>query len=223
MGFTKLTTKKATALTPQVVTLIVDDSGSMSGTKAHDATEAMKQLVITMQAANQGSTGFRFLLNIAKFGDHTTPIAEASRPEAISLGSLVFAGESGSTEMAEALNWTARTLQRALNDCRNVAGYVEESSPNPLVVFFSDGGNTGVDIAASAQALKNVHFAGGNVDVVAVGIGMEQKDFPVMERIASRSDLAVNIDPVELSAFIADVGATAVRGESSAEMVKKYQ
>jgi TRAP-type uncharacterized transport system substrate-binding protein len=76
----------ATALTPQVVTLIVDDSGSMSGAKAQDATEAIKNLVITMQSGNQGSTGYRFLLNIAKFGSGTTALAQAARSESISLG-----------------------------------------------------------------------------------------------------------------------------------------
>ena len=51
---------------------------------------------------------------------------------------------------------------------------------------------------------------------------MDQKDFPVMEGIASRSDLAVNIDPKDLAEFIADVGATLQRGDSPETLIKKY-
>jgi hypothetical protein len=83
-----------------------------------------------------------------------------------------------------------------------------------LVVFLSDGANTGPDVAESAQTLKSVKFAGGTIDVVAAGIGMEEKDFDVMQRIASRPALSTNIDPKELSVFLAAVGATVVAGRS---------
>ncbi len=223
MAFQKLTSKKATALTPQVVTLVVDDSGSMSGTKANDATEAIKQLVITMQSANQGTRGFRFLLNIAKFGTSVCPLAEAASPETISLDSLVFSGASGATEMSGAIEWATDATRKALAKCAAIPGYNEESTPNPLVVFFSDGANTGRDVTPPAQALGSLPFRSGCVDVVAVGIGMGESEFPIMQAIASRPDLAVNIDPEELSAFIADVGATALRGDAPSDMLKRYE
>jgi uncharacterized protein YegL len=227
MPVQKLTNKKATARSPQVVTLIVDDSGSMSATTAEgpkneQATSATKQLVMTMQSWNQGSTGSRYILNIAKFGSSTIPIAEASKPEAVSLNNLVFAADSGGTEMPEALAWASQALQKALSECRKIPGYAEEGSPNPLVLFFSDGENTGGDVGPVAKALKSIPFSGGAVDVVAVGIGMDQKDFPVMEGIASRPDLSVNIDPKDLAEFIADVGATLQKGESPETLIKKY-
>lgn len=90
MPFQKLTTKKATSLTPQVVTLIVDDSASMSGTKADQVTKAIQDVVITIQASNLGSKGYRFLLNIAKCGSTVIPLAEAARPESVSLIQLIF-------------------------------------------------------------------------------------------------------------------------------------
>ena len=148
MPVQKLTTKKATSRSPQVVTLIIDDSGSMSaataeGPKNEQATSATKQLVMTMQSWNQGSSGSRYILNIAKFGSSTIPIAEAAKPEAVSLNNLVFAADSGGTEMPEALNWASQALQKALAECKKIPGYAEEASPNPLVLFFSDGENTG--------------------------------------------------------------------------------
>jgi len=224
MAFQKLTTKKATSLTPQIVTLVVDDSGSMSHEgKATQATEAMRDLIITMQANNQGAHGFRFLLNVAKFGSTTTPLAEASRPEAIALDQLAFAGDSGGTEMVGALSWAEGAVKTALAECKRIPGYNEEGAPNPLVFFFSDGKNeSGGDVKPAAEALRKVPFAGGAVDVIAIGIGMNPTDFPVMEQIASRPDLAVNIDPSQLAEFIADVGVTVQKGESPSSLVDKF-
>ena len=230
MPVQKLTNKRATSLTPQVVTMIVDDSGSMSssttaGPKNEQATSATKQLVMTMQSWNQGrtqATGSRYILNIAKFGSSTTSIAEAAKPEGVSLHDLVFAADSGGTEMPEALTWASQAVQKALAECRKIPGYTEEASPNPLVLFFSDGENTGGDVGPAAKALKAIPFVGGSVDVVAIGIGMDQKDFPIMEGIASRPELAVNIDPAEVAEFIAEVGATLQRGESPETLIKKY-
>jgi len=223
----KLSLKKATARTPQIVTFIIDDSGSMSmstpnGPKNEQATAATQQLIMTMQSWNQGSTGSRYILNIAKFGTTTVPIVEAAKPEDVSLNDLVFSADSGTTEMPEALTWAMHALKKSLDGCKQVPGYAEEASPNPLVIFFSDGGNTGGEVGTIAQALKSLPFAGGAVDVVAVGIGMDQSTFPIMQEIASRSDLSVNLEPGELGNFIADVGATLQRGESPETLIKKY-
>src|SRR5437879_2909655 len=98
-----LTNKKATSRTPQIVTLIVDDSDSMRGfadggkSKAQVATESIQDMVMTTQANTQGSKGSRFFLNIAKFGDDVTPIAEAQPPGEVDLDQLVFRGDSGWT------------------------------------------------------------------------------------------------------------------------------
>lgn len=74
MPVQKLTSKRATSLISQIVTLIVDDSGSTpAGPKNEQATSAMRQLLMTMQSWNQGTTGSRYFLNIAKFGTAVTP------------------------------------------------------------------------------------------------------------------------------------------------------
>jgi uncharacterized protein YegL len=222
MAFKRLTTKKATSLTPQVVTLVVDDSGSMGGSKAADATKGVQEIIITIQAGNQGASNSRFFVNIAKFGSTTIPLVEAGRPESVSLTQLTFTGDSGGTEMAGALNWAVHSTQKALGECRKISKYIEESSPNPLVLFFSDGANTGGDVGPAAQALRAIPFGGGNVDVVAVGIGMNPGDFSLMERIASQPELAVNIDPSQLAEFLAEVGATLQKGEEPGKLIKQF-
>jgi uncharacterized protein YegL len=217
-----LTEKKATSSTPQVVTLIIDDSGSMEGSKAHQATAAVQDMVITLQSGTLGASWARFVLNIARFGDGVTTLALAAMPSEIDVGSLSFEGRSGQTEMANALEWGAQAVQKALERCRREAPhYEEDKAPSPLCVFFSDGANTGRDVTAAAKMLKAIPFKGGAVDVVACGIEVDPSSFAVMQSIASRPDLAVNIDPASLGDFIAAVGATVVKGENPRVLTEK--
>ncbi len=221
MGFQK---NKANSLHPQVVTLIIDDSGSMQGSKAKQVTEAVQDnLVITLQSQNLQTHGFRFLLNIAKFGDNVTPLALASKPDEVNLNDLVFEGESGQTNMAEALRWAKEAVETALQKCRALPDYAENESPNPLCIFFSDGENTGSDVTQAANALKAVRFDGGQVDVVACGIGLQQKDFPTMEAIASDVSLATNISPDRLGDFIAEVTVTVFKGEQAQQLMERTE
>lgn len=221
-----LTQKKATANTPQVVTFIVDDSESMSWdhNKADQATQAAQDLVIQMQGWDLQSSGFRYLLNIAKFGDDVTPIVEAATPGEVDLGSLTFLGESGTTQMAKALKWANTALQKSLDKCRQIPGFKEDDAPNPLVIFFSDGENydDAADIISEANNLASIAFQGGGVDVVAVGIGMEQQHFKIMQDIASDPTLAVNIDPDKLGDFISEAAQTIGKSESPKKLVDQF-
>jgi uncharacterized protein YegL len=203
------------------VTLIVDDSGSMEGDKARQATAALQDMVIQMQSGNLAASKSRFFLNIGKFGDQPTAIALAARPGEVDLSQshLAFAGESGQTDIPLALQWAASAVTQALERCRQDALYREPKSPPPLVVFFSDGANTGDDVGPAAAALKAIPFQGGPIDVVACAIGMKPGDFAVMQSIASRADLAVNIDPAKLGEFIAEVGATVMNDRRAEQLV----
>lgn len=210
--------KRATQYTPQVVTLIIDDSGSMQGGKAKQASEAVQDLVITMQSKNLGSGSYRFLLNIARFGDQPHPIVMAKAPGDVDLNILNFTGSSGQTNMAGALTWAADAVRQALEVCRGNPQYREHQAPNPLVVFFSDGANypetsyPAANIEPAARQIKSIPHKDGNVDVVACGIGMERQDFPIMQAIASRPDLAANIDPDHLADYIAAVATSVLEG-----------
>lgn len=213
-----LTQKKATAITPQIVTLIIDDSGSMQGDKSRQATGAVNDLVITMQSNTIGSSGSRFVLNIAKFGDDVTPLATVVPALEVDLSKLQFGGNSGSTEMPKALRWAAQAIQQALDRCRNLPVYNEDQAPNPVCLFFSDGASTSREpVGPAAQAIKSIAFQGGGVDVIACGIGMTQSEFPVMQEIASRPDWAINIDPDNIGEFIAEVTVTFVRDGQGAD------
>src|SRR4051794_17994278 len=123
---TMLTANKATSRTPQIITLIVDDSNSMQEpaltgkSKAQIATESIQDVIITTQANTQSSRGARFLLNIAKFGDAVTSIAEANAPGEVNLDAVVFKGDSGWTKMAPALQWGRAAIEKAIAVCRSM-------------------------------------------------------------------------------------------------------
>lgn len=209
----------ATATTPQIVTLILDDSGSMKGEKANQATSAVQDMVLQMQAGSLTSKGFRHYLNIAKFGDYPTPIGVAVGPKEIDVQHVVLTGDSGKTDIPAALTWAAQALTQALTRCRSISGYREADSPVPMVVLFSDGANTGADVTASANALKAISHQAGPAEVVACGIGMDASDFPVMQAIASRPEFAINIDPALLEQFIAKVGLTSLNNGTAEDLV----
>jgi len=215
-------TKKATSTTPQVTVIVIDDSGSMQGDPARQASEGAQQLVMEMQANNLGARGSRFILSIAKFGDAVAPICVAAKPDAVDMTGLNFTGDSGTTEMAEALTWAADAVEQSLAVCRRIPGYSEGDSPSPIVVFFSDGANTGPDVTPAVKRLHTIPFQSGRVNVVAVGIGMAPTDFQIMKTIASDPDLARNIDPAELQQFIAFAGATIIKGETPKVMVDQF-
>jgi uncharacterized protein YegL len=208
------TPNKATSTTPQIVILVMDDSGSMEevvpggGVKAKMASEGIRQVVMEMQAVNVGGRGSRFYVSLLKFGDHAAVMAEAEPPSGIKLRTINFEGKSGGTDMAAALKAVADVLGRSLTKVRQIQGYREKDSPAPLVLFFSDGENTGGAVDAVSRQIRQVPFEGGAVQVVAVGIGMRQEHFAVMKGIASSPELAVNLDPAALPQFLADVGTT---------------
>src|SRR5262249_50213503 len=151
--------------TPQIITLVVDDSNSMNEpvhpgkSKARLATDAIQDIIISAQAGTHSSRAFRYLLNIAKFGDAVTPMAEASAPMDVNLDLVTFEGNSGWTNMAPALEWARTAVEKAIQSCRSSATYDEVNSPPPLVVFISDGENTGPNVAVAAGQLKSVSFA----------------------------------------------------------------
>src|SRR5262249_24172625 len=153
-------------------------------------------------ANNIGSGGSRFILNLSKFGDAVTPLCVAAKPDSIDMTTLNFIGDSGTTEMAAALTWAADAVEQSLAVCRRIPGYSEGDSPSPVVVFFSDGANTGGDVSPAVQRLHSIPFQSGRLNVVAVGIGMAPTDFQIMKTIASEPDLARNINPAELQEFL---------------------
>jgi hypothetical protein len=218
----KKSEKRANAHHPQCVTLVIDDSGSMGDNgKCQQVTEAVQDIVITMQSLNMGTHDFRFLLNICKFGDTPIELAVAKSPPEVDVETLAFDGGLGGTDMQPALQWAEQALKKSLERCRSIKNYQEDLAPNPICVFLSDGECTGGDPAPAAHALRSISFKNGEVDVFAVGVGMRDEHFDVMKAIASRPEYAIRIAPEGVSDFLGDVGGTVVEGKAVADLATK--
>ena len=199
------TGKEASSRHPQVVTLLIDDSWSMRElNKCVYVTESVQNLIIEIQCNNMGSHFPRYIINIAKFANWVDPIDICANPNHIDLDKLSFEGGSGrGKNMADALAWAAYATLKSLDMARQGSNYVEDKSPNPIVMFISDGANSGSDPLPHAQALKSIPFQGGQVDVVVLGIGLGPDDMRIMQSIASRPDLAVAAGTAMLDDFLA--------------------
>ena len=207
----KKSDKVATALHPKVCILVIDESGSMAEEgKCQQVTEAVQDLVITMQSLNQGTHGYRFLLNICKFGDTIEELAVARTPTEVDVDTLVFEGALGGTDMQPALQWAETALKKSLERCRSIPNYQEDLAPNPICVFLSDGECTGDDPAEAAKALRAIPFKGGEVEVCAVGVGMRDEHFEVMKAISSKPEFAIRIGAEGIAEFLGDIGSTFV-------------
>jgi hypothetical protein len=218
----KKSDKRANALHPQCVTIVVDDSGSMAEEgKCQQVTEAIQDMVITMQSLNMGSHGYRYLLNICKFGDSPTELAVAKSPHEVDVDKLEFDGSSGGTDMLPALQWAEVALKKSLERCRSIPNFQEELAPNPICVFMSDGESTGEDPASAAKALRTIAIKNGEVDVLAVGVGMLDEHFEVMKSIASQPEYAVRIGPEGVADFLGEVAGTALEGGTVADLAAK--
>ena len=223
MAGIKEDTREASSTHPQIVVLLIDNSGSMAeGGKCEQVTEAVQDIVTTMQSLNLGGSGYRFLLNICAFGDEVRPLATAASPREIDIDSLVFLGDDGATNMDVALQWALGALQKSFERCRTeIVRYQEALAPNPLCVVLSDGENTGPDIAAASKALHSTVWQTGHIDVVAVGVGMEDQHFETMKAIASKPDMAVQINAEGIADFLSKVGSTLVDSQPVAQIVAK--
>jgi hypothetical protein len=61
----------------------------------------------------------------------------------------------------------------------------------------------------------------GQIDVVAVGVGMEEQHFATMKVIASRPEMAVQINSEGIADFLSNVGSTLVDSKPVAQIVAK--
>jgi hypothetical protein len=213
--------RRANARKPQVLVFVVDDSNSMAEaatggqgkSKAEVVSRCIEGLLRHIEMDNTQTTGYRFLVSVVKFGDEARVLCENAKPSDFRkldlLGDkLKFAGNSGGTEMWQALNVTRAVVRGGIAEIQTIIGFEEESAPYPLVMFFSDGENTGNDITDSIKDLHKIQFSDGRIVVVACGIGQHAHEFEAMKAIASSPELAINLGLESVGSFIAKAEKT---------------
>lgn len=211
--------RKANSMRPQVLVFVVDDSNSMADpasagrTKADVVSRCIEGVLRHIEMDNSQTTGYRFLVSLLKFGDDAQIVCENAKPSEFRKlelygDKLKFRGNSGATEMWQALNVTRTVVRRGIAEIGTIVGFDVASAPYPLVMFFSDGENTGRDIVDPIKELHDVTFSDGRIVVVACGIGQHSHEFEVMKTIASSPELAINLEIDSVGSFIAKVEKT---------------
>jgi uncharacterized protein YegL len=183
---------------PLQVVLAADDSGSMAGKPAQDVTEGIRDLVAQLQGFGRGEKSY-FRLLFVKFGDQPTVIHDFADILTVRPDQLQLAGGSGSTNMDRALELVANKLDANRQQ--------SEEAPAPLVIFWSDGQNTGGDPLPAAQRIKSLACpCGRNPLLVTCGFG--QPDSALLTAMATSPEHYKYFKSAEeLQVFLGDVGS----------------
>jgi uncharacterized protein YegL len=154
----------------QPVHLILDDSGSMCGAKAAEASNAGNVLLAEL-ADHKNKDGFR--INLIRFGSSSTLEASSAAPESIN---VAISGSSGGTAAEPA-------LRLAQNGERTFIPRTERRRVPGIVVFMSDG-----QLGDRAEAMRVAdELKRDGVTIITVGFGSDA-DVSTLKNIASTPD-----------------------------------
>ena len=213
--------RKAKQTRPQLVCVLADNSGSMSGPKAQAATNGIREMLLRCQTSGpRGPERSYFRLVLIRFGSaaELDPRCNLTPVRQIDADSIEIRGDGGETNITAALALAYEGLERYMREV--VQPHPERGQhPLPLVLLFSDGYNTAGDPKPFARRIKELNIDGESVTIACAGVsteGSEQPDEALLREIAS-PECYVHIDNVRmLSGFLAEVGSS---GASSAREV----
>lgn len=194
---------RVTSQSPWHMVLVLDDSGSMSGTPCNNLNEAIKELIEALVTSSMGQKPY-FRVSVISFGSRAQTLVEALPETELDETAVAnFSGDSGTTNAAAALDEAARLLVRNPGSA---------SDFEPFVFFLSDGVPDN-EIAAieAASKLKKLNIAAGMPRIVSLGFGDVDDSF--MKRIASNAEMYKKMkssqDIVKLLPAIGTIGTQA--------------
>lgn len=174
----------------QPVHVVMDDSGSMSGSPAQEASQALMALAKEL-AQPKNKDGFR--LNVIRFGSSATMVASAVAPQTLS---VAFSGTSGGTVAAPALRM-AQSAEKAFTP------RPERRLINGIVVFMSDGALS--DDAETIRVANEMKNAGMTIITIGFGSGA---DVATLQAIATTPQHYAYASVGGLASLFARVGKT---------------
>ena len=174
----------------QPVHLVMDDSGSMSGAPAREASLAAMALAKEL-ADPKNKDGFR--LNVIRFGSSATMVASSVAPETLS---VAFSGTSGGTVAAPPMRM-AQSAEKAF------IARPERRLVTGIVVFMSDGGLG--DTAETIRVANEMKQAGMTIITIGFGGGA---DVATLQAIASSPQHYAYANLGSLVGLFAKVGKT---------------
>jgi uncharacterized protein YegL len=203
---------RVTSKNPLRVALVADDSGSMAGQPAQDVTEGLRDFLAKLQSFGRGEKSY-FRLLFVKFGDQPTVVHDFADILTVRPEQLDVTGNSGSTNMDRALELVANKLEANRPQ--------SELDPAPLVIFWSDGQNTGGDPLPAAQRIKTVACPCGRTALL-VTCGFGQPDSRLLTAIATSPEHYKQLKSAEeLEVFLGNVGTLVTTPGKSMDDVRE--
>lgn len=173
----------------QLVPVVLDDSGSMAGSKARECTDAAKALFNEL-ADEKNRDGFR--VSAITFGSSPTIIHQAQKPED---AQVVISGNSGGTNLAPALE----AVQKEIEHFKYRS---ERRAVNPMIVVMTDGC---LDDTAKAKHIADQLKR--HCTIICIGYG-DDADIDTLKQIATSDQHVAKANVGDLKNLFAKVGKT---------------
>lgn len=213
---------------PQLVCVLADNSGSMSGEKAQAATNGIREMI--MECQSRGPTGpersyFRLLLIRFDGAAAVDPQGDLTPVRKIDPDQIEIRGDGGQTNITAALQIALDRLRPYLELLQYHPERAEH--PVPLVILFSDGEhNVGPGPQPVADQIRQLNLDGDPVVIAAAGVsvGGGQPDEKTLRAIASPECYVHITDAQVLTRFISSVGSSGVSSAKDiATVIKNVQ
>ena len=203
---------RVTSKNPLQVVLVADDSGSMSGDPADKVTEGIRDFIVKLQSFGRGEKNY-FNLLLVKFGDSPQVVHDFTPILDVHSNDINVTGDSGSTNMDQALELVADKMEANAPK--------SELDPAPLVIFWSDGQNTGGDPLPAAQRIKAMQCPCGRSPLfITCGFGEAEKG--ALEPMATSSEHYKELQSAqELEGFLGNVGTLVTTQGKSMDDVRE--
>lgn len=203
---------RVTSKNPLQVVLIADDSGSMFGPPAQAVSDGLQDFVAKLQSFGKGEKNY-FKLLFIKFGDSPHVIYDFTPVLDVNSADLVVSGDSGTTNMDLAIAKAADRLEASKPE--------SPDDPAPLVIFWSDGHNTGGDPSPAAQRIKALQWPCGSSPLfITCGFGEAEKS--LLEALATSTEHYKELENAgDLEAFLGNVGTLVTSKGKSVDQVRE--
>jgi uncharacterized protein YegL len=203
---------RVTSKNPLQVVLIADDSGSMSGEPAQKVTEGLQDFIAKLQSFGRGEKSY-FRIFFVTFGDQPKVVHEFADVFKVTADSFQVTGNSGSTNMDVALEWVATKMEQHRPQ--------SELDPAPLVIFWSDGQNTGGDPLPAVQRIRSLQCPCGRTPLL-ITCGFGGADGKLLESMATSPEHFKPFQSAqELEAFLGNVGTLVTTAGKSMDQVRE--
>jgi uncharacterized protein YegL len=152
---------------PMHIVLLADNSRSMRGQPAMDATEAVQDWILELQGVTRGKKEY-FKFSFITFGSSSEVIASAVNINDVDAATVIVDGNGGSTNMYAAL----------VDACDVIARIAAPHHCPPFVFLFTDGNPDDASAALTeASKLKSLSLPCGSPRIVTLGFGSANDGF----------------------------------------------